>query len=90
MESGPPEVLLWHSVAQRIVVVLATLGSSSWLVVCLGTYGIGTYGISQGGRLEFSCAFLAERQGSAAGYRQRPFDFKVEVVIIMTFSTRSG
>lgn len=34
--------------------------------------------------------FLAERQGSAAGYRQRPFDFKVEVVNVMTLSTRDG
>ena len=37
-----------------------------------------------------SGCFSAERQGSAAGYRQRPFDFKVEVVIVMTISTRGG
>ena len=34
--------------------------------------------------------FLTERQGSAAGYRQRPFDFKVEVVVVMALSTRRG
>ena len=31
-----------------------------------------------------------ERLGSATGYRQRHFDFKVEVVIAMTLSTRRG
>jgi hypothetical protein len=32
----------------------------------------------------------AERQGSATGYRQRPFDLKVEVVNVMALSTRGG
>jgi hypothetical protein len=33
---------------------------------------------------------LSERQGSATGYRQRRLDFVVEVVILITLSTRSG
>jgi len=33
---------------------------------------------------------LYQRLGSATGYRQRPFDFKVEVVIVMKLSTRGG
>ena len=36
------------------------------------------------------CHFFSERLGSAAGYQQLPFDFKVEVVIVMTPSIRGG
>tara|TARA_R110000850_G_scaffold35915_1_gene95489 strand:+ start:734 stop:940 length:207 start_codon:yes stop_codon:yes gene_type:complete len=33
---------------------------------------------------------FAERQGSATGYRQHRFDFKIDVLIVTTLSTRSG
>ena len=56
----------------------ATLGSCYWL-------GFTTLGLSPSKK---RLAWLgAQRQGSATGYRQRPFDFKVEVVIVMTAST---
>jgi hypothetical protein len=38
----------------------------------------------------YPAIFLAERQGSTAGHLERTVDFKVEVEIVMTLSTRGG
>ena len=71
----------WYLSAHGLADFNATLGSDHWL-------GFITTGLSPDQK---RLALLgAQRQGSAAGYRQRCFDFKVVVLIAIMLSTRGG